>query len=489
MKRKALALGLTFAMILGLSGCADTDQQQVSGDAEQKIEEQDDGIAKLTVWGSADDQAQLKEMIAGFEKEYEGQAQFDITVAKMEEADASGAVLEDMTAAADVFVFRDEYLKELVAAGALDPVQNPDAVERVSTTYSFEAASFNSTLYAYPMATTGAYVTYFNKEFLTAAETAGADSIIYKVEQQKKLFAMDWSDPKMVYAFFGDADLTLKAREDGRGNETNLNAITGVNHGAEVSQGIVDIAYSDNFASMPLEEILTAAEAGEVVVFIADQDIAEDVKAIWGDNCGISRIPIYTLPGGQLDMSSPIEYRMVGVNAYSEDVDWAHKLASYLTNEENQQLRLKKNGDRPTNSAVASSTEAKADPIITAVNAQEKYSYRIEMAPGYEEALTGFALWIFENKFMESDQVTDADGKEIFAAKALTVDLQDNLDVLKEAIESGGAFAPIPVEYPEVEIPEEYETLEEYLAAIAASKVTTQVETTEEGVDADVQEE
>ncbi len=489
MKRKALALGLTFAMMLGLTACADTNQQQVSGDAEQKIEEQDDGIAKLTVWGSADDQAQLKEMIAGFKKEYEGQAQFDITVAKMEETDASGAVLEDMTAAADVFVFRDEYLKELVAAGALDPVQNPDAVERVSTTYSFEAASFNSTLYAYPMATTGAYVTYFNKEYISAAEALGADSIIYKVEQEEKLFAMDWTDPKMVYAFLGAADLYLREREDGRGNETNLNEISGVNHGGEVSLGMVDIAYSDNFAAMPLEEILTAAEAGEVVVFIAGQDIVDDVKAIWGDNCGITRVPIYTLPGRQLDMSSPIEYRMVGVNAYSEDVDWAHKLASYLINEENQQIRLKKNSDRPTNSTVANSTEAKADPIISAVNAQEKYSYRFQTVAGYEEALTGFAMWLFENKFMETDQVTDADGKEIYAAKALTVDLQDNLDALKEAIESGGAFTPVPVEYPEVEYPEEYETLEEYLAAIAASKGTTQVETTEEGVDADVQEE
>ncbi len=482
MMKKAWALGLAFAMVLGMTGCGE-DNQQGPDNVEQMIEKSDDNIAKLTVWGSAQDQALLINMVENFQEENRGQAEFDIKVEKMEEAAAATAVLADMDKAADVFVFEHLKLDALVAAGALAPVQVPDAVEREVTSYAFNAAVFNNRLYAYPMATSDSYVTFFNKDYINAAEAASVTTALYKAERLGKKFAMDWTDPDMLCCFLGSAELYIRENEAGTGNETNINTIYGVHDGAEISQGMTDIANSPGFAPLTDGEMLEGIRNGEVVGLIGSQNMLEDLKALWGDKLGIARIPTVAFPGGQVDMSAPINYRLVGVNAYSRDADWAHKLASYLTNEENQRLRLQEKGDRPTDSSLANSTEATANPLIKAINQQEKFCYAEETLPGYEAAFSAYALWLYESKFPEYEQLTETGtGTILVKAGARVVDYQENLDNLQVAIENGGVFVPVPVTYPVVELPAGYDTWEEVYEACKPYE-----ETTEEGVITDVQ--
>ena len=52
-------------------------------------------------------------------------------------------------------------------------------------------------------------------------------------------------------------------------------------------------------------------------------------------------------------------FKMYGVNHYSENKGWAHKLADWLTNEECQTLRLVKNNQGPSSITVAASDEVK----------------------------------------------------------------------------------------------------------------------------------
>ncbi|MBQ7933612.1 MAG: extracellular solute-binding protein [Lachnospiraceae bacterium] len=445
MTKKVLALVLTTALTFSLAGCGSTDQEQVSANVDQQVEATDNGPVELTVWGSAEDSTLLKKQVDNFLKEYDGQAQFQIKVEAVEEEDCKDAVLSDMSKAADVFIFRNKQLAPLVAAGALSAVQVPDMVELEVSAKAFERASFQKELYAYPMATEGGYVLFFNKEFVTAQEAGGSiDSILYKTETLEKLYAMDLSDPELIYHFWAGGDLYIRVSEDGTHNESTFNHMGGTYHCDYIMQGLVDVDYSTGFASMTVEEALEAAKTDDVVVFLADSEWYDEIKAIWGDNCGVTKIPPLIVQNGQMNLSTELDYRMVGVNAYSDHVDWAHKLASYLTNEESQKLRLKENGDRPCNKAVASSTEATSDPIIKAINAIEGKSFVIDALPGYEKALVGLAQWILENDFEPYEDLSDEESGELIIEAADRVyNFKPIVPIFQEAILNGTAFEPI----------------------------------------------
>ncbi len=443
MAKKALVLALTLSMVLGLTACGGQKQNdgQVSADGNQQVENTESESVNLVVWGAADDKALLEKQIANFEKAYEGQADFYITVETVAEEEAHAKVLGNMAEAADVFIFRDPQLSPLVAAGALSPVQVPDAVEREVTAYSFEAASFEKTLYAYPMATAGGYLTFFNKSEMTAAEASTVDSLIYKADALGKKFTTDWSSAEEIYVFIGSAGLYIRESEDGRANETNIAAMVGQNQGRELAQGFADMIYEPAFASMTYEESLEGVKNGEVVAFIAETEKEDEIRAVLGENFGVTKLPQLSMSSGNFEVGCDLDYRLVGVNAYTKHEDWAHKLATYLTNEESQTLRLKEKGDRPCNAVAATSTEAVSDPMIKAMNVQEKFCYSAKMFPGYEQPLVDFMQFMIETRFEPYEDLVDEETETVLIeTEDRVTDLQPYVMRLQEAIINNTAF-------------------------------------------------
>ena len=80
----------------------------------------------------------------------------------------------------------------------------------------------------------------------------------------------------------------------------------------------------------------------------------------------------------------------MGVNAYSENSEWAAKLADWLTNEQNQTLRFQKNGQGPSNTKAADSDEVKQAPAIQAVIAQSEFGKLQRVGNNYWDACTTF---------------------------------------------------------------------------------------------------
>ena len=82
-------------------------------------------------------------------------------------------------------------------------------------------------------------------------------------------------------------------------------------------------------------------------------------------------------------MASFTGYKMVGVNAYSENEEWAHKLAEWITNEENQTLRFTMRGQGPSNVNAAASPEVSKSPAIQAILAQSEYAVPQRIGANY----------------------------------------------------------------------------------------------------------
>ena len=90
-------------------------------------------------------------------------------------------------------------------------------------------------------------------------------------------------------------------------------------------------------------------------------------------------------------MSSFKGYKMFGVNAYSEHLGWAHKLAEWMANEENQTLRFVERSQGPSNKNAAASDEVSKVPAIAAVIDQSQFGSLQRVGNSYWNACTTFA--------------------------------------------------------------------------------------------------
>lgn len=81
---------------------------------------------------------------------------------------------------------------------------------------------------------------------------------------------------------------------------------------------------------------------------------------------------------------------MFGVNTYSKHLGWAHKLADWITNEQNQILRFEERSQGPSNVVAAASDAVEEVPAIVAVIEQSQYGVLQRVGNSYWDACTSF---------------------------------------------------------------------------------------------------
>lgn len=388
---KKRVLGLMMATTLSaamLAGCGndggDTASTNNSSTTEKKDDASNDNASgekenvKLTVWGAEEDQKLLNEMVESFKAEYADKANFDISVGVESESTAKDTVLKDVEAAADVFAFADDQLNTLVAAKALQTVDiNKDAIIEANggaESGAIQAASYDGTLYAYPMTADNGYCLFYNKEYFTEEDVQSMDKMLEIAEQNKKKVFMQLNEGWYLYSFFKAAGLEAGLNEDGVTNYCTWNSTDGQYKGTDVAQAILDIAGHKGFISTDDAAFVSGLKDGEIIAGVTGTWNAETAEKAWGENFGACKLPTFTLAGEQVQMASFAGYKMVGVNAYSKFVGYAELLAEWITNYDNQMLRFKERGLGPSNVEAAASEEVKASPAIAAIAAQAQYA-------------------------------------------------------------------------------------------------------------------
>lgn len=374
MRRKITTLiagVLAVSMVLG--GCGKTQKEEKDNSSDKKTEEKS-GTVTLKVWGATDDQEILAEMVESFKQKYAGEAEFDITIEAIEEGDCQGTLLADVQNGADVFAFADNQLMALVAGGALVPVDNVDDVKSANMEEAVEAATVNDVLYAYPMTADNGYFMYYDKSVFSEADVTTLDQMLSVAAAANKKVTVDLGDGYYLYTFFGNTGLNFGMNDDGVTMFCDWNTTEGPIKGVDIAQAIQAVVANPGFQNGGDTALVEGAQNGTVAAGISGVWNAEKLKAAWGDNYAAVKLPTYTCAGQQIQMASFCGYKMVGVNAYSENKEWGLKLADWLTNEENQKLRFEKRGLGPSNTAVAGSSEVQSNPAIMAVQAQLEYA-------------------------------------------------------------------------------------------------------------------
>ena len=163
----------------------------------------------LTVWGGEEDEALLEEIFTSFQSHYADQATFQITYQPQSESGCKDALLGNLEGGADVFAFADDQVAALAAAGALDPIENPETIRSANLSASVEAASVGDTLYAYPLTADNGYFLYYNKAYFSENDIQSLNRMVEIAAEKERLVTMDWTSAWYVYAFFGNTGLPI----------------------------------------------------------------------------------------------------------------------------------------------------------------------------------------------------------------------------------------------------------------------------------------
>ena len=391
MKTKSKSYVLFLLSTILLSGC----QQKTAVSVTQPTNSTPvSDTVNLTVWGAEEDEELLRQIFSEFEEEYRGQADFVINYQPQSESHCMDALMADLENGADVFAFADDQLNVLVAAGALDPVEDATLVRDSNIPEAVVAASVNDTIYALPLTADNGYFLYYNKDYFSNEDIQSLDRILDICAEHNCHFSMDWSSGWYIYSLFGNTGLTVGLNDDGITNYCDWNAVEGNIKGIDVAQSMTAIAQHPGFVSTDDAGFLEGVQNGSIIAGVNGVWNAVAIEKIWGNHFGAAKLPSYTCGGQQVQMASFSGYKLIGVNAYSKQRKWASKLAAWITNEENQKLRFQMRGQGPSNCNAAASKEVQNSPAIAALLEQSEFSYLQRIGGKFWAPVTKFTTEI-----------------------------------------------------------------------------------------------
>lgn len=382
----ATALGL---LITGCSGSGKKDTSTVS--SEQTIENTSDSKdVNLKIWTGKEDKEYIKIVTDKFIDKYKSEANITIEWSPMVEGNCRSNLLGDVLNGPDVYTTNDGDLQTIVAGGAASPVLNPDEIAANNVKVSVDAMTVNGKIYGYPITADNGYFLYYNKNYLSDEDIKSLDKILEVAAGKNKKFCMDWSSGWYLYSFFGQTGLKLSLNEDGVTNFCDWNSKTNDIKGTDVMDSLLTIAKNPGFECTG--DFVKKVKEGTCIACVSGVWDESAMKEAMGDGYAASKLPTYTVNGKQVQMSCFFGYKMIGVNPYSSNIEWAHKLADFISNEENQTLRFEIRGQGPSNINAGKSDSILKSPAIQAVLAQSEFSELQRVGGNYWTAATELGL-------------------------------------------------------------------------------------------------
>ena len=331
----------------------------------------------LTVWASNEDQAMVKEMCAAYAAA-NPQNTYKFLFGVQGEADAADKVLNDVESGPDVFSFASDQINKLYTGGALARLGGSieAEVKANNTPDSVDAATLTiggvDMLYAYPMTGDNNFYVYYDKSVYTdLSQLATLDNMIATAKAANKNVHFALTNGWYLSSFFfANPELGYTVHYDENLVETGVDVNYNNADGLKVAQSIRDYYYDSEGA------FVIKTDDAQITAGFTDGLTAAAVSGIWnlktfqsilGDNLGVCILPTANIGGEQVQLSGFTGYKLIGVNNYSKNKGEAHKLALWLTNEQNQIKRHEVRGFGPTNKNAIATSAVQNDPVISVI--------------------------------------------------------------------------------------------------------------------------
>ncbi|MBD9184566.1 MAG: extracellular solute-binding protein [Clostridiales bacterium] len=373
--KKILALLMAALMTAGmLAACAaapaetgsttaDTTQAESTPPASEAEPEK----VTLKVWADQGELALTEKLCNEFAAQHP-EKEYTFVYGAVGAVDGKARYLEDPAAAADVFLFADDQLVDLVKADALYEVtRNTDAIIAANTPGSIRAASYDGTLYGYPMTSDNGYFLYYDKSVFTDDDLATLDGILAAANAAGKKVHMDISNGWYLASFFLGNGCTLTI-EDGK-------QIIDFNNANGLAAAEAIRAFCNDPAFVTGDDSVLAGGIGDAIACgVSGTWMATAIQEKLGDNYGCCKLPTFTCSGEQVQMGSFLGCKIYGINSQTAYPVDAMELAEYLTSEQSQIERYKELNYGPSNVNALKEDSIASNQALQALSDQSAYA-------------------------------------------------------------------------------------------------------------------
>lgn len=410
MRKKLISMLLCATMVTTMfAGCgSSSDNKKAEKDASNET-------VKLTLWGAEGDQDFLKGVVKNFEAAYPDQ-KFDIQIGVESESTAKDTVMTDIEAAADVYSFASDQLADLVRAGALANLDDPelsnvyskagksiDDIKAANVEDSIEAASVDGKLYAFPTSGANTYFLYYDSSVISEEDAASWDTLLAAAKKAGKKVGMTLNSGWYNASFFYGAGFTTGLNEDGTTTmDWNGTSADGYK-GTDVVKAMLDIASNSAFKPIADGKISDTIASGGLCAVISGVWDSANAQKVWGDGYAAIKLPTYTLGNDQIQMAPAYGYKFEAVNAYSKNLGWATLLAEYIANEESQTAHFEQVETPPTNKKSLELDSLKDNVAVLAATSEGEFGVIQNVGGKFWDPTKTFGEMIAKRKVKSGD--------------------------------------------------------------------------------------
>lgn len=363
MRFKKLAASVMMAAMTAaaLSGCGSGKDSAATGTqaSTKKIS------TKLTVWGSAEDQAEengkwLQTMCEQFNSEH---PEWDITFeyGVCSEQDAGKTIPQDPSNSGDVYFFANDQLQTLIDANAIAKLggETADYVKNTNSSSIVNSVTVDGNIYGIPF-TTNTWFMYYDKSKFTQDDIKSLDKML---EKDKVAFNITegWYMSSFFLAngctYFGSNGTDAKAGIDLSGDK-----------GANAAKALVSLVNNPNFVNDAQGVGIAGLRDGSVGAFFSGSWDYKSVKEILGDNFGAVSLPTVKIGGTDKQLKAFAGSKAIAVNPNCKYQQIAVALAKYLGGKEAQQKHYDLRNVIPCNTELLKTDKIKNDVLIKAQN-------------------------------------------------------------------------------------------------------------------------
>ncbi|MBR6281177.1 MAG: extracellular solute-binding protein [Lachnospiraceae bacterium] len=367
MKKKVLAMLLATTMVAtAFAGCGS--KEETSGEAtttETGAEGEEAITATITVWGPQEDQSEdngnwLKTECEAFAAEHpEWNLTFEYGVCS--EGDAKTNVGTDPTAAADVYMFANDQIPDLLAANGIAELggSTVDQIKSQNSETMVNTVTYDGGVYGVPF-TSNTWFMYYDKSVFTEDDVKNLDTML-----EKGVVSFPLSNSWYIASFYVANGCTLFGAD---GTDEAAGFDFSGDKAAAVTDYLVDLAANPNFKNDAEGSGIAGLADGSVNAIFSGSWDYDNVKEALGDNMGIAAAPTFTIDGKEAQMKAFAGSKAIGVNPNAEYPQIAVALAAYLGSADAQKAHLEMRNILPTDGSVDVSGNELAEAVAVVLD-------------------------------------------------------------------------------------------------------------------------
>ena len=423
--KKALALILTFVMMLSLAACGGGNDDKASDNSAPSTPSTDDSNAggdsnevqdvTLKIWTASEELELMKKMGESFAAAHpEYNLTFDISEMGIDEANAN--LKTDADSAADIFQLASGGVPELTQKGLLLPIgYELDSLRELYPAGAISAVTAEDGLvYAVPF-TPNTFFMYYNKSMFTEDEVKSVETMMAKdLGEGVYNFSFQVSGPWYIESFFYAAGCTLFGADGKDASSMDWNNANGFAAG----QYMIDLVNNPKYLENKDGIAMNMLREGKLAAHVDGTWNAGPVQEALGENYAAAPLPTININGQDSQLRNFADYKTYAIKSSTAYPLAAQQFAEWICNEENQLAHYEDQGVPPCISSLAD--QLSGDVALSALLAQSEYAVAQPNIPQINEYWTP----------------ATALGEGIYNKEITEDNLQEKLDQLVDVVTS-----------------------------------------------------